>query len=99
MNINIPETAWDHFWDEPPAGSWEFWSFRFPPPCKVGDPLVFRFFGVEVATAVCAAIEPPGVTKCDGSGRFLGGHKVFWKPESFVENIAGRNVVAWRLSR
>lgn len=93
MNINVPDWAQREFWDEPPEGSWEFWSFRFPPPCKVGDPLVFRFNGVPVARAVCAAIEGPGVSKCDHSGRFLAGHKVFWRPESFVEDKAGRALV------
>lgn len=39
MNINVPQWAEREFWDEPPADAWEFWSFRFPPPCKVGDPL------------------------------------------------------------
>lgn len=26
MNINVPEFAISHFWEEPPAGSWEFWA-------------------------------------------------------------------------
>lgn len=63
MNINVPRWAEAEFWDEPPEGSWEFWSFRFPPPCKVGDPLVFKMRGVVVARAVCAAIERPGQSK------------------------------------
>lgn len=83
MNINVPESARSHFWEEPPAGSWEFWSFRFPPPCKVGDPLHFRFDGKLVASAVVAKIEAPGKTRCEGTGRFGSGHKVFWSPESF----------------
>lgn len=85
MNINVPEHACDHFWEEPPEGSWEFWAFRFPPPCKVGDKLVFRFDGIPVAEAVCAKIEQPGESKCDATGRFERGYKVFWTPESFVE--------------
>lgn len=93
MNINIPQWAEAEFWDEPPEGSWEFWSFRFPPPCKVGDPLVFKMRGVVVARAVCAAIERPGQSKCGHSGRFENGYKVFWAPESFVEDADGRALV------
>ena len=54
MNINVPEWAQGEFWHEPPAGSWEFWSFRFPPPCTVGDTLIFRVAGQPVAEAICA---------------------------------------------
>lgn len=93
MNINVPEWAEAEFWDEPPEGSWEFWSFRFAPPCKVGDPLVFRMRGVVVARAVVAAIEGPGVSKCDHSGRFLAGHKVFWDPADFKEDAQGRSLL------
>ena len=89
MNINVPHFAIDHFWEEPPEGSWEFWSFRFPPPCKVGDPLNFRFCGTIIAKAVVAKIEKPGQSKCDGTGRFERGWKVFWTPESFVDLRAG----------
>jgi hypothetical protein len=83
MNINIPDFARDHFWEEPPAGHEEFWSFRFPPPCKAGDPLAFKFDGVIVATATVSRVEQPGLTKCAGTGRFGGGFKVYWSPESF----------------
>lgn len=85
MNINVPEFARDHFWEEPPDGSWEFWSFRFPPPCKVGDKLIFKFDGIPMAEAVCARIEKPGESQCDATGRFERGYKVFWTPESFKE--------------
>ena len=85
MNINVPQFARDHFWEEPPDGAWEFCSFRFPPPCKPGDPLYFRFDGRIVAEAVCDHIEPPGQSKCDSTGRFERGYKVFWRPESFVD--------------
>lgn len=85
MNINVPESARDHFWEEPPAGAMEFWSFRFPPPCKVGDTLVLRFDGVPVARAVVHSIERPGQSQCEGTGRFRGGWKVFWLPDSFED--------------
>jgi hypothetical protein len=85
MNINVPAWARDHFWEEPPAGSCEFWGFRFPPPCKVGDELVFKFDGVPVARAVVYQIVPPGMTRCEQTGRFNTTHNVFWLPESFVD--------------
>lgn len=85
MNINVPEWARGEFWDEPPEGAWEFWSFRFPPPCKVGDPLLFRFDGKVVARAKVAAIEPPGQSRCEHSGRFASGWKVFWDPADFED--------------
>ncbi len=85
MNINVPQWARAEFWDDVPEGSWEFWSFRFPPPCKVGDPLLFRFDGVAVARAVVARIEKPGQSECEGTGRFGNGWKVFWKPETFCD--------------
>jgi len=83
MNINVPEWAREHFWEEPPAGSIEFWAFRWKPPCAVGDPLTFRFDKRIVATAVVSAIERPGQSKCEATGRFGGGWKVFWAPETF----------------
>lgn len=85
MNINVPQFARDHFWEEPPAGNEEFWSFRFPPQCKAGDELRFRFDGMVVAMATVSRIEPPGQSKCAGTGRFERGWKVFWNPESFHE--------------
>jgi hypothetical protein len=85
MNINVAPFARQHFWEEPPPGSEEFWAFRFPPPCKVGDPLVFRFDGAPVARAVVSRIEQPGRTRCDGTGRFSSTWNVFWTPESFED--------------
>ena len=85
MNINIPASALGHFWKDPPEGSWEFWSFRFRPLCQVGSNLVFRFDGKIVARAVVARIEKPGESVCETTGRFRSGWKVFWTPESFVD--------------
>lgn len=85
VNINVPQFARGHFWEEPPEGSEEFWSFRFPPPCRVGDPLIFKFDGIPVALAVVSRIEKPGQSVCEGTGRFGNGHKVFWSPDSFVD--------------
>jgi len=89
MKINVPEAARDHFWEEPPPDTIEFWSFRFPPPCKVGDPLLFCFDKQVVATAVVDHFERPGQSKCEATGRFGGGWKVFWMPESF-RDLRGR---------
>jgi hypothetical protein len=83
MNINVPESARAEFWEEPPPGNWEFWSFRFKPPCKIGEQLIFRFDKKPVATAVVAKIEPPGKTECERTGRFRSGWKVFWEPQTF----------------
>jgi len=89
MNINVPESARDHFWQEPPPGHREFWSFsRFKPPCAVGDVLIFRFDGEAVARAICSEIEPPGQSKCASTGRFERGWKVYWEPETF-EDLRG----------
>jgi len=85
MNINVPDWAMQHFGDEPPAGSMEFWSFRFQPPCMVGDTLFFRSRGKIIARATVELIEQPWLSKCDGSSRFHSGWKVFWTPESFVD--------------
>lgn len=85
MNVNVPAWARREFWDEPPVGSWEFWSFGFKPPCRVGDPLFFKFDGVVVARSVVAAIEEPGNSECEHSGRFRSGWKVFWDPSDFVD--------------
>lgn len=85
MNINVPEQARDHFWQEPPQGNWEFWGFRFRPPCKVGDELIFRFDKQPVAKAICAKIEKPGESECEQTGKFRSSWKVYWKPETFVD--------------
>lgn len=86
MNINVKPEHRDRFWDEPPAGHMEFWSFgRWQPPCKVGDPLIFRFDGAMVAKAVCCKIEPPGQSKCAHTGRRENAWKVFWLPETFID--------------
>jgi hypothetical protein len=85
MNINVPYHALDHFWEEPPAGSMEFWSFQFRPPCQVGDKIIFRNNGQSIAEALVAFIEPPGRSACETTGRFRRGWKVFWHPDSFKD--------------
>lgn len=83
MKINVPEFAKAHFWVEPPAGSWEFWGFRFKPKCQIGDKITFLIDKREVAEAIVAKIEPPGQSECSSSGRFKSTWKVYWIPESF----------------
>jgi hypothetical protein len=90
VNINVPSWAQAHFWEEPPAGAEEFWAFRFAPPCRPGDALVFRFDGVVVAQAVCDRVEPPGESRCDHSGGWEFRYKVFWRPETFVDLRANK---------
>lgn len=85
MNINVPVWARDHFWVKPPVGAMEFWGFRFPPPCKIGDPLFFRFDGKVVARAVVHRIEDPGQSQCESTGKFESTWKVFWTQESFED--------------
>ena len=85
MNINVPPEAVDHFWVEPPEGSWEFWGFRFKPKCEVGDLITFHVNKEPVATAIVAKIEKPGQTSCSQTGRFKNCWRVYWRPESFRE--------------
>lgn len=85
MRITVPRWAEEHFWDEPPEGSREFWAFRFPPRCRIGEKIEFFMRGKKVAEALVDEVEPPGQSKCDATGRFRDRWKVFWRPESFVE--------------
>jgi hypothetical protein len=87
LNINIP----------PDSEVWLFgardddhaclWSFRYPPPCEVGDPLHFRFDGRLVARARVYSILKPGDhdTFSHHGKRFLQGHKVIWLQSDFED--------------
>ena len=85
MKINVPETAIEHFWEEPPEEDWEFWAFVWPVKAKVGDTIYFYYNKQLIATAVIALIEPPGISKCESTGRYNNRWKVFWTPESFKD--------------
>jgi len=86
MKINVPPQSRDHFWEEPSIPDYcEFWSFRWRPPCREGDDLIFLFDGIPVARAVCCYIERPGQSRCERTGKYGGGWKVFWLPETFVD--------------
>jgi hypothetical protein len=89
MNINVSESLRDHFWEDTPSEvTHEFWAFRFPPKCAVGDKLIFRFDGEPVAEAVVDFVEKPGESSCSTTGKFKNRYKVFWRTDSF-KNLKG----------
>lgn len=63
----------------------EFWAFRSKPRCRIGEELLFLFDDRPVARAVVTAIDPPGISQCEGTGKFFNHWKVFWKNDSFEE--------------
>lgn len=85
MKINVPEIAIDHFWEEPPEDSWEFWAFLWPVKAKVGDTIFFYCNKQLIAKAVIAKIETPGKSECEKSEKYRNRWKVFWDPESFED--------------
>jgi hypothetical protein len=85
MNITVPNKAIGHFWEEPPAGSWEFWAFRFQPRCKIGETIFFRYDDAVIASAIVAKIEAPAVARCEKSGKFWHWWKVYWQPATFKD--------------
>lgn len=88
--ICVPHFALEHFWDEPPAGAWEFWGYRQRPDCQPGDLLTFTVAGVPVASAQVHQIEEPGQSACNATGRWRNAYKVFWAPESFADLREGK---------
>ncbi|OGU54782.1 MAG: hypothetical protein A2V66_01610 [Ignavibacteria bacterium RBG_13_36_8] len=86
MKITVPPgVERDHFWDEPPEGSWEFWAFRWPVKAKVGDTIYFFCSRKLIAKAIIERIDLPGKSSCERTGKYKNSWKVFWKPESFVD--------------
>jgi len=85
MKVHVPKSEQEHFWDEPPAETMEFWAFRFMPKCGIGDLIEFFFDDKKVAEATVAMIEAPGLSHCDSTGRFRHRWKVFWRPETFKD--------------
>ena len=85
MRINIPNWAIEHFWEEPPQGHMEFWAFRFPPKCKIGDTIEFLINHKVVAKAIVHIIEKPGQSFCESTGKFKNRWKVYWLPETFID--------------
>lgn len=83
MIINVPDFAMNHFWEEPPDGSMEFWAFRFPVKAKIGDTIYFKHQKRTIATAIICSIEEPGTIACEQTGKYLNRWKVFWSNESF----------------
>lgn len=85
MKITVPDFAMDHFWEEPPADSEEFWGFRWKPKAQVGDTIHFMHHGIEIARAIIDRIERPGTAACDRTGKFSRTWNVFWTQESFQD--------------
>lgn len=93
MNINIAPDSED--WLFAPRGDDQacLWSLgRYPPPCEIGDTIIFRFDGAPVARAVVDQILKPGEhdTVCHNGKRFLRGYKVVWLQTSF-EDMRGKD--------
>jgi hypothetical protein len=85
MKITVPPETEEHFWEEPPEGSWEFWAFVWPVKAKVGDTIYFYLNKKLIASATIALIEKPGESSCETTGKYKNRWKVFWKPESFKD--------------
>jgi hypothetical protein len=81
--IEIPESARDHFWDEPPAHNYEFWAFRSRPQCLKGERIIFTMDKKPVAETICHHVEKPGTSKCELTGKFEKHWKVYWNPSDF----------------
>jgi len=95
MKITVDNSVLDHFWEEPPLGSWEFWAFRWPVKAKVGDPIFFYFNKQLIAKAVIALIEPPGKSECERTGKYNNRWKVFWTQESFEKVHTAKELREW----
>jgi hypothetical protein len=87
MNINIPPDSQQWLFALRGSDMACLWSFRWPPPCQLGDPLFFRFDGRIVARARVRQILPPGEhdTFCHNGRRYLTGHKVVWHQDDFED--------------
>lgn len=86
MKVHVPKSEQEHFWKEPPAGTMEFWAFRFMPKCSIGELIMFFFDDTKVvAEAIVAKIEAPGLSHCDSTGRFQHRWKVFWRQDTFKD--------------
>lgn len=91
ININIPADS--HQWlfadpndRRPTAG--RLWSLgRFPPKCKAGDDILFRFNGHAVAAAKVHEVYKPGLfdTISHNGARHLRGYKVTWLNRTFID--------------
>jgi len=81
MKIHVPRSDREYFWEPPPEGAANFWSFKSKPRCKIGDELLFMFDGRPVARARVSGIEPPGIPWREGES--FNQWKVFWHQKSF----------------
>jgi hypothetical protein len=104
MNINIPPDSREWLFaprDDQHEGA--LWSLgRYPPPCEIGDTIIFRFDGKAVARAKVARILKPGEndTVCHNGMRYLRGYKVVWLWATFedkrFDNDWNPDVHTWR---
>jgi hypothetical protein len=80
VKINIPanEQAW--LFDVDPNCECCWSMGRYPPPCDIGDDLLFRFDGRLVARAICRGILKRGERygRSHDVSRHLTGNKVVW---------------------
>ena len=87
MNINIPPDSEQWLFGDHGDADGAKWSFKYRPPCEVGDPIIFRFGGKAVAKAIVHLILQPG--ELDGwahhGKRYLSGHKVVWLWSTFTD--------------
>jgi len=83
FKIEVPKSVRTHFWEEPPAGNWEFWAYRHRPSTLPGEKIVFTFDGAPIADAVVHHVEEPGKTKCENTGKYEKHFKVYWEPQTF----------------
>lgn len=81
--IEVPKSARDHFWEEPPAHNYEFWAFRTRPHVLKGERIIFTFDKKAVAETVCHHVEKPGDSKCELTGKYEKHWKVYWNPSDF----------------
>lgn len=88
MNINIAPDSRDWLFADRGTDQACLWSLgRYPPPCEIGDMIVFRFDGAPVARAKVHEILKPGEhdTVCHNGKRVLRGYKVVWLQSEFKD--------------
>ena len=86
MNIivPVPKSEIDHFWDEPPPGSIEWWTLpRRPTKLNVGDYIYFAIAGSIVGRARVDELMVREDLVCSATGRHWKGCHVMWRSEDF----------------
>jgi hypothetical protein len=85
FTIEVPKGARDHFWQEPPAGNYEFWAFKDQPYLFPGEKITFTFDRNPVAEVPCAFVEEPGKSQCQQTGKYKEHFKIYWNPQQFTD--------------